>query len=152
MRQEAVYIKLPKGGRPPKYPEARLAELIRELYGLQSGPMAWRCTLLASLAKAGWTQHPLCPCVFCLYGVVCVHDNGRFSARSERKAGGKQIKEGLCGVLLVQTDDVLSAGITEKYTRAMETLKTEFKFGKWEELYNGPGREFSTEVRLDIRC
>eukprot|EP00971_Amphidinium_carterae_P008387 165499-Amphidinium_carterae.1 len=40
LREQAVYIKLPKLGLPPRYPGATMAELVRELYGLQSGPIA----------------------------------------------------------------------------------------------------------------
>eukprot|EP00971_Amphidinium_carterae_P184329 3659380-Amphidinium_carterae.1 len=52
MRTEPLYVKLPKGGLPLDHQNVRLARLTRELYGLVTGPAAWRATLLGSAQTA----------------------------------------------------------------------------------------------------
>eukprot|EP00971_Amphidinium_carterae_P247005 4905410-Amphidinium_carterae.1 len=93
-----------------------LIELRAEVYGLNSGPMAWRITLTTTLKQQGFRNHPLSPCVFMYYDAT------------------KQ----LCGVLLVETDDLLFGGNGAEFHRAMANIKTSFKFGHWRSLMRHP--------------
>ena len=104
---------------PPKdFPEKTLMSLsssrsLPEIYGLVSGPPGWRQTLLGEFKNLDFRRHPLAPCVVLMY----------------EKMHGQQFD--LCGVIIIETDDLLGAGIGQKFKDAIERLRERFKFGSW---------------------
>ena len=44
----------------------------------------------------------------------------------------------LCGVIVIETDDLLGAGIGQKFKDAIERLRERFKFGSWHWLKEKP--------------
>eukprot|EP00971_Amphidinium_carterae_P083014 1642334-Amphidinium_carterae.1 len=56
----------------------------------------------------------------------------------EVQQGGNIIANGLCGILLIQTGDVLGGGTTTRYHEAISALQRAFKFGKWKKLHTVP--------------
>eukprot|EP00971_Amphidinium_carterae_P151401 3001807-Amphidinium_carterae.1 len=93
-----------------------LIELRAEVYGLNSGPMAWRITLTMKLKEQGFSNHPLSPCVFVYYNQA----------------------QQLCGILLVETDDLLFGGQGGEFDKAMANVRSSFTFGHWRSLMQKP--------------
>ena len=113
-REERV-DRLFAGGLPGEDDDI-IIELLAEVYGLITGPPAWRRSLLTELQELGFRSHPLAPCVALMY-----EDLG---------AG----KPELSGIIVIETDDLLGGGIGDKFHDAVKRLTTRFKFGKWVEL------------------
>eukprot|EP00971_Amphidinium_carterae_P334250 6469411-Amphidinium_carterae.2 len=54
-----------------------------------------------------------------MYGRPWQQQDGRLTGSPKAPTDGQWQEGGLCGVLLIQTDDLLSGGVTEKYTKAI---------------------------------
>ena len=109
----------PLGGIPGEDDDI-LIELLAEVYGLVTGPPAWRKSLFTKFKELEFKRHPLAPCVALMYETL----------------GGKENQ--FSGLVLVETDDLLGGGIGDKYLDAVAELRRHFKFGKWVELMDTP--------------
>jgi len=114
-REQVLYASPPVDGIPGEN-EDILIELLAEIYGLITGPPAWRKTLISVLRELEFKRHPLAPCVAIMYEEV----------------GGKP--EQFSGLIVIETDDVLGGGIGSKFHNATDQLRRRFKFGVWVEL------------------
>ena len=112
MRPDRLCASSPADG-VPGWDEDILIEVLTEIYGLVSGPPGWRCTLLQGLKDLDLKRHPLAPCVVLMYDGEDQH---------------------LCGLICIETDDLLGGGIGDKFHNAVKELKTRFQFGKWVQL------------------
>jgi len=91
-----------------------LIEILAEIYGLVSGPPGWRQTLLTEFKGLEFRRHLLAPCVLLMY------DKKRDTDKSS-----------LCGVIVIETDDLLGGGIGPKFDEAMKRLRARFKLCSW---------------------
>ena len=114
-RLEEVYVSVPQDGELPSFPgcRCRLFLLKTELYGLMTGPLAWKNTLYDYLDSRGFVQHPLGACTLLWY-----HPTTRK----------------LEGILLLQVDDILGGGDSVEFKAQIAHMKERFKFGKWRQL------------------
>ena len=90
---ERLFATPPKEGIPGEDDDI-LIEILAEIYGLVSGPPGWRQTLLTEFKGLEFRRHPLAPCVLLMY------DKKRDTDKSS-----------LCGVICIETDDLLGGGI-----------------------------------------
>ena len=116
LRPEPLFASPPPGGIPGEH-EDILIEVLAEVYGLVTGPPAWRQSLFTTLKGLDFKNHPLAPCVVLMY----------------EKMAGKD-KSQLTGLIVVETDDLLGGGTGPKFHDAVEQLKKRYKFGKWKVL------------------
>ena len=79
--------------------------------------------------------HPLSACLLCLYGQAYNDHVGRIRQQPAYK--GDQSIECLVGLILVQTDDLLCAGVGQQYEIATAKIKDFLQFGKWSSLKEG---------------
>ena len=93
-----------------------IIELLTEVYGLVTGPPGWRKSLMGTLKSLGFKNHPLAPCVVCMYET----HNGEIDA--------------LTGMICVETDDLMGGGVGECWFNAISQLRKRYNFGKWTEL------------------
>ena len=111
-RDERIFATPPPGGVPGEDDDI-LIELFIEVYGIITGPPAWRKTLLTSLKEYGFKKHPLAPCIAVMYEDV----------------GDK--KDQFTGLLIMETDDILCGGVGNRFHEAVTKLRKRFIFGKW---------------------
>jgi hypothetical protein len=133
-RPDRLFASPPAGGIPGEG-EDILIELLAEVYGLITGPPAWRKSLMTKFDELGFKRHPLAPCVVLKYE-----------------------KEKLCGLIVIETDDLLGGGVTDSFHQAVAELRRHFTFGKWVELqtasceYGGrtlkQGRDYSVNISM----
>eukprot|EP00971_Amphidinium_carterae_P353043 6492804-Amphidinium_carterae.1 len=83
LRAEPLYVLLPESY--PMWPGVKLAQLVKELYGLLPGPASWRYTLLQEAKRLGFIKHGVCPCLLCFPEPMVVDVDGRYikSCRQE---------------------------------------------------------------------
>ena len=112
LRKDRLFADPPPGGFPGEDDDL-LIELLAEVYGLITGPPAWRQTLITTFRELGFKKHPLAPCVMLMY-----EDMG---------AGTEE----LSGLIVIETDDLLGGGVGDKFHKAVTELKKRFTFGKW---------------------
>ena len=62
LRPEPLFADTPPEGIPGEDDDI-LIELRAEIYGLVSGPPAWRQSLFTTFKQLGFKSHPLAPCV-----------------------------------------------------------------------------------------
>jgi hypothetical protein len=91
-RPERLFATPPAGGLPGEEDDV-LIELLAEVYGLITGPPAWRKTLISKFKELDFKRHPLAPCVALMYEDI----------------GDK--KDQISGIIVVETDDLLGGGI-----------------------------------------
>ena len=65
-RPGRLFATPPREGFPGEQDDA-IIELLAEVYGLITGPPAWRKTLLCAFTELGFKRHPLAPCVALMY-------------------------------------------------------------------------------------
>jgi hypothetical protein len=65
-RPEPLYATPPAEGFPGEEDDV-VVELLAEIYGLITGPPAWRKTLVTAFQELGFQRHPLAPCVALMY-------------------------------------------------------------------------------------
>ena len=95
-----------------------LIEVLAEVYGLVTGPPAWRKSLFTTFKELEFKNHPLAPCLVLMY----------------EKMHGKEEPQ-LSGLIIVETDDLLGGGrehsVAPKFHHAVELLRKRYQFGKW---------------------
>ena len=69
LRAEPLYALPPEGGIPGEEDDI-LIELLTGVYGLISGPPAWRISLISTMKELGFKRHPLAPCVAVMYETI----------------------------------------------------------------------------------
>ena len=74
-RTQPLFADPPKGGFPGETDPDILIELLAEIYGLITGPPAWRKSLLVTLKELGFKRHPLAPCLALMYEHTGAPDN-----------------------------------------------------------------------------
>ena len=111
-RPERLFAYPPTDGFPGESGDV-VVELLAEIYGLITGPPAWRKSLIETFRMEGFKKHPLAPCLALFY-----EDLGKG-------------KTELSGLIVVETDDLLGGGIGEKFNQAVANIRKRFKFGKW---------------------
>eukprot|EP00971_Amphidinium_carterae_P135833 2691360-Amphidinium_carterae.2 len=110
MRDEPLYVKLPRAGSPPDHQGVGLAKLTRENYCLVTGPVAWPPMRLSSAHIAGFSIHPLWPVLLTSYEAMWTTSDGRVHpAKPPGKATWNEHTLRL--VVLVQTDDLCAAAM-----------------------------------------
>ena len=118
-----IIVKLPKDCNPliggdQIGPEGHIyMKLKKSAYGLADAPLMWYREASSRLMARGWRNHPLDQCCFIL----------------SEKVKGKVV---LVGMLVIHVDDILITGNpnNERYKQAIQCLKADFNFGKWERL------------------
>ena len=88
-----------------------LFRILKAVYGLLHAPKAWSDKLGKELAKQGWIQSKLEPCVWRLY------------------EGG--VLQGLIGI---HVDDLLCTGSGDYFHGKIQDLRSCFPFGSWKDL------------------
>lgn len=111
--QGRLFCKQPTGGLPSLKP-GQLFEILAGAYGLGDAPAHWRKSLKKVLVELGYEQSAMDPCSFRLFK-----------------------EEKLCGLVIVEVDDLLSLGNEEHYVK-MEALQKRFRFGKFKYLDEEP--------------
>ena len=114
-RPELLFATPPPGGIPGEDDDI-LIEILAEVYGLITGPPAWRKSLFTTLRELEFKNHPLAPCIVLMYEKLAGKDNQ------------------LSGIICVETDDLLGGGRGPKVHEAVEHLRKKYKFGKWKML------------------
>ena len=112
-RTEPLFASPPPGGVPGEDDDI-LIELLAEVYGLVTGPPGWRKSLLVKLKELDFKRHPLAPCVALMY------DNDGEPDQEPR----------FCGLLVIETDDLLGGGVGDKFEDAIIKLKKKFSLWK----------------------
>ena len=119
-RPEPLFATPPPGGIPGEDDDI-LIEILAEVYGLITGPPAWRKSLFTTFKELGFHCHPLAPCLVLMY---------------EKMHG--QTEPQLSGLIIVETDDLLGGGrdrrLAPKFHAAVEELRKRYQFGKWKVL------------------
>ena len=69
LRDQRLFASPPAGGVPGEDDDI-LIELLTEVYGLISGPPAWRTSLITTMKELGFKRHPLAPCVAVMYETI----------------------------------------------------------------------------------
>ena len=78
-------------------PPNHFVGLLAEVYGLITGPPAWRKSLLAQLKQSGFKRHPLAPCVVLMYEPL------------------QGTKEELSGLIVIEIDDLPGGGVGDRF-------------------------------------
>ena len=99
-------VKLMLGLKPHE-----LFRIMKAVYGLLHAPRAWSDKLGKELAKQGWVQSKLEPCVWRLY------EDGV-----------------LCGLIGIHVDDLLCCGSGSWFQQQIQVLRQSFPFGSWKDL------------------
>ena len=154
-RSHRLFVRLPSSGMAC-FPGATMVELQNEIYGLTTGPRAWRNTFVAALKAQEWQVHPMSPCVFLKFETMAADEEQRVWSPAERPA--LPLREGqLGGIILLQVDDVLTGGTGPLYKKSRQSLSQRFTSGKWSTLdaareYNGRTlRQYSqSEFSIDM--
>ena len=105
MTAKALSADVPPEGIPGEDDDI-LIELRAEIYGLASGPPAWRQSLFTTFKQVGFKAHPLAPCVVIFYEML----------------SGKP--DQFRGLICVETDDLLGGGIGPKFQAAVDKLRS----------------------------
>ena len=66
LRPEPLFATAPLGGIPGEADDI-LIEICAEVYGLITGPPAWRQSFLTTLKELDFKKHPLAPCIVLMY-------------------------------------------------------------------------------------
>ena len=103
-----IYMKIPKGFKMPEaydpnHREIYSIKLQKSLYGLKQSGRMWYNRLSESLIEEGYTNSPICPCVF-------IRKNGQHFV-----------------IIAVYVDDLNLIGTPEEISKAVEFLKKEFE-------------------------
>ena len=123
--QGRLFCKQPSGGLPSLQP-GQLIEILAGAYGLGDAPAHWRKSLKKVLVELGYEQSAMDPCNFRLF------------------------REGkLCGLVIVEVDDILSLG-NEYHYEKMKELQKRFKFGKFKYLDEQPNGASFNGRRLRV--
>ena len=116
-RPEPLFASPPPGGIPGE-DEDNLIEFLAEVYGLITGPPAWKKSLFTTFKELEFKNHPLAPCLVLMY----------------EKMHGKE-KAQLSGLIIVETDDLLGGGrdksVAPSFHLAVEALRKRYQCGKW---------------------
>eukprot|EP00974_Lingulodinium_polyedra_P057433 5528057-Lingulodinium_polyedra.AAC.2 len=130
-----IYVSLPRDHLPPGVHQDQLCEVVNG-YGLGDQPQVWWLTFSRFLVEeAGFTQHPLDPCVFLLFepaatrGTVPV--DRVLVIDPEATAADKANPGELCGVIGQHVDDGLFGGRGKRWHEAIAALKARFPYRKW---------------------
>ena len=121
-----IIVRLPKDANPlvgdgqvdqNGYTHMRLK---KSACGLADAPVEWYGEARDRLLKSKWKLHPLDQCCFLMIYTV-----------------DKKVK--VCGILILHVDDMLVTGdrAIKEFDKALDNLKENFNFGKWEQLSNG---------------
>lgn len=97
---------------------SQLIEILAGAYGLGDAPAHWRKSLKRCLIELGYIQSEMDPCTFKYF---------------EEKEG----KKVLCGLIIVEVDDLLCFG-NDVHDAQLERLKKRFNFGKFVNLADQP--------------
>ena len=131
-RSRRLFVRLPASGMEC-FPGVTIVELLNEIYDLTTGPRAWRNTFAAALKADGWKVHPMSPCVFLKFEIMAIDSEHRVHRPEDRP--DLPVQEGLFGgILLLQVDDVLTAGSVLSYQQSRQLLAKRFTLGKWSDL------------------
>ena len=106
-----IYFQQPKGGIPG-LEEGQIIQILAGCYGLVDAPLHWRRSLLADLAKLGYQQSKLDPCIW------KIHD---------------PITGELEGAVAIEVDDLFTVGHARHHA-LMNKLQQIYTFGKYVEL------------------
>eukprot|EP00971_Amphidinium_carterae_P231902 4602354-Amphidinium_carterae.1 len=74
----------------PMWPGVKLAQLVKELYGLLPGPASWRYTLLQEAKRLGFIKHGVCPCLLCFPEPMVVDVDGRYIKSCRKEDNGNK--------------------------------------------------------------
>jgi len=111
-RTQRLFASPPAGGFPGEDDDI-LIEVLAEVYGLITGPPAWRKSLFTDFKSLNFKRHPLARRLALMY---------------------KGPKNQLSGLVLVETDDLLGGGTGDQFSEAIATLRRKYNSGKWNEL------------------
>ena len=109
-RAKGLFATPPPGGIPGEDDDI-VIEILAELYGLITGPPAWRKSVITTLVELGFKRHPLAPCVAIMY----------------ENLGGKEMQ--FSGLIVLETDDFFGGGIGDQYHHAISELRKRYNFG-----------------------
>ena len=108
-------LPLVDGGQQKVYKKHLYMKMKKSAYGLCDAPLLWFQEAASRLTKRGWLSHPLDQCCFVL---------------------PSSKDQSLTGMLILHVDDMLLAGSMQdaEFAQAVEFLRKDFNFGKWDEL------------------
>ena len=108
-------LPLVEGGKERVHQKHLYMKMKKSAYGLCDAPLLWFQEAAARLTRRCWVSHPLDQCCFMLK-----------AAKSDE----------LIGLLILHVDDMLLCGSksNKEFCKAVEHLRADFKFGKWDEL------------------
>ena len=101
--------------------------LLKPCYGQLDAPRRWFLEAVRRLRELNLRQHPLDPCLFCIYE----SDFPQF----EPSAAGTLGDAGLCGLIALHVDDLLGSGLetSATYQHVVSELKQVFNFREWKD-------------------
>ena len=108
-------LPLIEGASRATYHKHLYMKMLKSAYGLCDAPLLWYEEAAGRLEKRNWKRHPLDQCCFLLKSTQgCL----------------------VIGMLILHVDDMLVTGPKndDEFKKAIKSLRTDFNFGKWEEL------------------
>ena len=92
-------------------------KMLKSAYGLADAPLLWYKEADRRLQKCGWSRHPMDKCCYLL----------------NKKNENAELQ--CIGILILHVDDILVAGDESQiYKKAVQQLRANFDFGKWDVL------------------
>ena len=108
-----IHFQQPEGGIPG-LAEGQIIQIVAGCYGLVDAPLHWRKSLIADLAKLGYRQSKLDPCIWKIHD----HETGQLE-----------------GAVAIEVDDLFTDG-NARHHKLMEKLQEIYTFGKYVDLMN----------------
>ena len=119
--QGPLYASMPRTGIPD-VDQAALIHVRTAVYGLVNAPAVRRKTVRRLLLAFQYKESVFEPCLYYLPAI------------QEEKSGPDEFM--VAGVVLLDVDDFCQGG-NQRHQDLMATLRTQLKFGKWKDLYEG---------------
>ena len=120
-KQGPLYASMPPTGIPD-VDQAALIHVRTAVYGLVNAPAVWQKTVRRLLLALQYKESVFDSCLYYLPAI------------QEEKSGPDDFM--VAGVVLLDVDDFCQGG-NQRHQDLMATLRTQLKFGKWKDLYEG---------------
>ena len=142
--QGPLFAYLPPTGIPG-VPAHAIIRIKTAVYGLVNAPAAWRKRVRSLLVDLGYKECSFDPCLY-----VLVYTKTECDELAEPL--------GAAGYVLLDVDDFAQGG-NSRHQELMERLRTQLRFGKWREVFQGSGdyigrtifQNANFEIRVTMR-
>ena len=127
-----LFATMPPTGVPGKEKD-HLIQILTAVYGLVNAPAVWRKTVRRVLDQLGYIESTFSPCLYYLPFLA--------SENPHRQRG-------CAGLVLLDVDDFVQGG-NSRHGELMETLRKQFRFGKWRVIFGSSGEYLGRTVSQD---